>query len=220
MVQQRRGFTLVELLVVIAIVGGLLALLLPAIGSARAAARSTHCKSQMRQIGLATLQFCDVHDGAFPQTMHSGRDQSWVFTLAPFLEDVDAIRICPDDPKGDDRLRSKSTSYVISDYLGARVEGGVQNINKLRSQSETLFAFEGSDQRSTDFQNEHAHASAWFSPLNREDKVVLWAIERDVQLDRHGPLANYLYVDAHVDVIPKSQIEEWVEANHDFARPL
>jgi prepilin-type N-terminal cleavage/methylation domain-containing protein len=88
--RKSRGFTLIELLVVIAIIAILIALLLPAVQQAREAARTTRCKNNMKQLGVALHNYHEQH-GCFP--MGSSPSQgagSWGFTmfLMPQLDRV------------------------------------------------------------------------------------------------------------------------------------
>lgn len=91
----RAGFTLIELLVVMAIIGVLIALLLPAVQSARGAARRVQCVNNLMQMGIA-LQNYEVAYEVFPPGVvdpnspivqqPQGYHVSWLAQLLPFLD--------------------------------------------------------------------------------------------------------------------------------------
>ena len=91
----RRGFTLVELLVVIAIIGTLVGLLLPAVQSAREAARRSACSNNMKQLGLTLLNFESTRkrlpaasDRTTAGNAASAGSYSFVAMILPFLEET------------------------------------------------------------------------------------------------------------------------------------
>jgi prepilin-type N-terminal cleavage/methylation domain-containing protein/prepilin-type processing-associated H-X9-DG protein len=95
--RRRPGFTLIELLVVIAIIGVLVALLLPAVQSAREAARRTACRNNLKQIGLALHNYESTF-GMFPPsyTTQAGVEQrgSWSVhgRILPFIDQGNAAK--------------------------------------------------------------------------------------------------------------------------------
>jgi prepilin-type N-terminal cleavage/methylation domain-containing protein/prepilin-type processing-associated H-X9-DG protein len=124
----KRGFTLIELLVVIAIIAILAAILFPVFARARENARRASCQSNMKQLGLAMMQYTQDYDESYPGALNSalnyGGDanaDAWDSMLMPYLgvkvayDQSPLVMQCPSDARARNFGTIRSYSMPFAD---------------------------------------------------------------------------------------------------------
>jgi prepilin-type N-terminal cleavage/methylation domain-containing protein len=117
-ISRLQGFTLVELLVVIAIIGVLVALLLPAVQSAREAARRMQCANNLKQIALAVHGYHDMHKLLPPASTNATLSgSSGLAAILPHIEQASLYSLYDFSKGNSEEVNLQAVSQRIKTYL-------------------------------------------------------------------------------------------------------
>ena len=219
--EKRRGFTLVEVLVVIAIIGTLVGLLLPAIQSARDAARISACKSNLRQFGVAMHNY-ETSSRQLPpgyryvaQPAGNGLGFSWGSLVLPFMEEMAIFQefrfdlpLYETQEKRDGVFSRNSTTRLreITDglsktyLLGERQNGPFRHAGVHGHHFEYETAWAGAIRDVDDPSDDHGHMVLFQSGHPPNDSA---SDDRDVS-SAHRGFAQFLMCDGSVRAVAES----------------
>jgi len=178
---KQKGFTLIELLVVIAIIAILAAILFPVFARARENARKTNCQSNLKQIGLAFMQYAQDYDETL---VHYNLTNvgNWMKMLEPYLKNTGVLR-CPSAPQ------SASVCYGYNHYyLGNGSASSTYTMASVQNPAETV-AFADGAWDDTGAQVGRVYINSPHQTTYDYTARPAW---------RHGDGANVTFVDGHV----------------------
>jgi len=187
--EQRAGFTLLDLLAVLAVVAILALLAFPILVQSAADARAALCAGNLGQVGRAAAMYSDEHSGVLPGNQHS--QPSWVDALAKYSSTNNYK--CPDEAITGRHARAYT--IALNDFLTPHPYGArkldFSKRSRIVAPTETMMFAEGAEEyRAYD----HFHFAD-----GRENGYNPHAFAEQVDVERHGGAANYLFADGHVD---------------------
>jgi prepilin-type N-terminal cleavage/methylation domain-containing protein/prepilin-type processing-associated H-X9-DG protein len=231
--RSRSAFTLIELLTVIAIIGILASILIPTVGKVRDSAKDARCKSNLRQVGLATQLYINEM-GAFPTITG---DIPWPNRLLPYFSSntirnptgtgsnlyspVDVV-MCPSitirpDPAatGFPRSYSGNPNLIFSTTATANAGRGLVRLENVKRQTQVLLFVDACQGTSaTGNVTSTLGNMSLTNDLNAADNPVADGPDADGIANnghpryRHGGRANSVFVDASVRSFRKGELKQ------------
>jgi prepilin-type N-terminal cleavage/methylation domain-containing protein/prepilin-type processing-associated H-X9-DG protein len=225
------GFTLIELLIVVAIIALLAAILFPVFSRARESARRASCQSNLKQIGLAVMQYVQDYDEHFMQGNQTNLNyigEGWAGQLLPYAKSDNLFR-CPDEAGRPHNPAPAGTKYYSYRYnIGlVRDQNGAGNNNfdkvvrmaQLNAVSQTVLIYEASVYPFTMSESETGSAAGngektdttagWGIPSGTSMLPVAQWIAKEMPIqpyERHLGGANFLAADGHVKWLRPEQV--------------
>ncbi len=189
----KRGFTLIELLVVIAIIAILAAILFPVFAKAREKARAASCLSDLKQIGLAYMQYAQDYDEWFPGFLNGNTYRpAWYDVIQPYVKNSQ-VYVCPSTKYYLTPNRySTSGNDSLGNYYG-------QNSAMIQRPSEKFLVADGAGDNST--HTAIGSRACMVYSMYRAGNSNTWYTCRGHLWPAHNDMANVAFCDGHAKIM-------------------